>query len=58
MDYRFKPNLNTYGEREKYYVRLKDIFTVLCLITPATNWLLPFVRKYVKGSIYYIKETK
>ena len=53
---RFKPNLEKYGQRQKISVRLSYLFILVCLITPATNWAIPFIRKAKLGSIYYVRE--
>jgi len=53
---RFKPyTLKAYGNRLKTKIYLRYIFIFLCIITPFTNFLIPFILKYVKGHIYIIK---
>jgi len=47
----FKPRLEQYGKVTKLQVKLSKLIMVLCIVTPCTNWLIPFALKYVKGSI-------
>ena len=45
----FKPQLEQYGKVKKIQVKLNKLIIVLCIVTPCTNWLIPFALKYVKG---------
>ena len=53
---RFKPNLEEYGQRQKISIKLSYLLILICLITPATNWVIPLIRKTKLGTIYYIRE--
>ena len=54
--YSYKPyNLKAYGNRLKVKIYLRYAFIFLCIITPFTNWLIPFIFKYIKGHLYIIK---
>ena len=51
-NYNFFTGLRTYGKRHKINLRtLGIILIILCLITPATNWVIPFLSK-LKGTAY------
>jgi hypothetical protein len=52
----WKPNLVSYGKRTKYQLRLNHILILVCIITPCTNWLIPFIARSKLGSVYYVKE--
>lgn len=56
MNTQFKPQLPTYGKRQKVSVKLKYLFIFVCLVTPFTNWLIPIISRAKLGSIYYMRE--
>ncbi|MBW3019716.1 hypothetical protein KY334_00300 [Candidatus Woesearchaeota archaeon] len=51
---RTKLNLETYG---KAFVITRNtliaILVVLCIITPFTNWMIPFIGKIIKNGISF-----
>jgi len=52
LNYNILIGLRTYGKRRKINLRLAGLLMIfLCLITPATNWLIPFLSK-LKGNVY------
>ena len=45
-------NNNSYGKAkriDKKFVR--GLFIVLCVITPFTNWLIPFIKTIIRNDI-------
>jgi len=45
-------NLNTYGKAVKIKKNyLKGFLTFLCIVTPGTNWMIPFFSKIIKNDI-------
>ncbi len=45
-------NQNAYGSAitiEKKWLRLFAVF--VCIITPFTNWMVPFIHKFVRNDI-------
>ena len=46
-------NLKSYGNALKVsrsYLRLG--FIIICIVTPATNWLIPFVKKVITKDLF------
>lgn len=56
MNTAFKPKLENYGQRKKYFVPLWTLFALICLITPFTNWMIPIAKAKVKGKVYFVRE--
>ncbi len=52
----FKTNLKQFGKRKKLYLKVSYLLIFILLITPCTNWLIPFVKKLKLGKLYYIIE--
>ncbi len=47
-------NQNAYGSAikiEKKWLRIFAVF--ICAITPFTNWLVPFVHKFIRSDIVF-----
>ena len=45
-------NARTYGKAFRITrTRLLALFIILCIITPATNWMIPFAGKIIKTGI-------
>ncbi len=49
----FKPNMVNYGKRTKLRIRLYYLVVTILLITPFTNWLIPLVKRFIKGNIVF-----
>ena len=43
-------NMDMYGKRRKVHIGI--ILIVVCMITPFTNWLIPFILKSKLRSVY------
>jgi len=54
VDTRFKPVMVQYGKRKVFMIKLKHILTLICIISPGTNWLIPLIHTKVKGSLRLI----
>ena len=53
----FKPTLTQYGSRKVINIKRRDlliIFCILCVVTPFTNWLLPFSSKIIRKDFRHI----
>ena len=49
--------IKTYGTAKKYRVNknvLKGLLVFLCIVTPFTNWLIPFINKIVTKDLFMI----
>jgi len=54
----FKPSFKQYGSRKIYNIKRKYIILsliILCIITPFTNWLIPFLHKIIKNDVRYVR---
>ena len=54
--YSFRPTLEQYGYKKKVFIPLSYIFIFVCLVTPCTNWLIPLVKKFKLGCVYFVIE--
>jgi len=43
---------NTYGKIAK--INLFMVLVLFCLITPATNWMIPFCKKFEKIEVFRV----
>ena len=49
---KWKQEFSTYGKVFRIHRNtILTILIILCLITPFTNWLIPFLGKFVKNGI-------
>ena len=58
MNTYFKPTLKAYGKRKVYHIKRRNlilIFCLFCLLTPCTNWLLPFSNKIIKNNLRIVR---
>lgn len=47
-------NTRTYGSAVRFRKGvLRSVFVFLCLVTPATNWMIPFVNKIIKSDLIF-----
>ena len=53
-DYLFGNAFQKYGKALRITrARLILLFVIVCVITPATNWMIPFSRKIIKNDIVW-----